>query len=732
MKESTQKGCKRSASLDESPGSSDTWRLLHELKGKITKTVEEKLCEIKNEKKKENPKLCATVEKHTQPEGGSPSHRSTVPATPESTTPEPEPLEMDPAQLEVGTPVNVTSSPQRSFFKAAETSFRNKIRPKLSELRQRRKKVSDFEGSVSMSDVNDENKQETYEVIDEEGVESAFEVQEEDESTPTEQSTPARTWSFIGHLGLLCKRRDVQTLLVWPLVCALVPVPSTLRDMVLGALLMHILHRVYQWFWQAGANALEQPLQVPDYRTMPILQVPAVHEYQHLQKYEKVRKRAMWNESAPRLSFYHQRIFDISGCTIKLLPEGLARKSKKYPIAVVLGQDSRIGMTVPDTFKDTIEEDEEYDDEAESSIQEENSEDDAFYLVTSSMVEQNQLYLFARTDREKDDWVRRLVAASKVHTTMPDSELPTPSDAQEKLEPVTPVGLPELELHRHISRFLQQVHKQHPSTKSKQATKSSPEPCPEDKPVDEVCDVREPETAWFNALLSRVLFDVELTVSELDLGVALPVVHRTSAPHMDERGLWVDLDISYEGSASISVETKLNLVKLTKADSMESSSGSNKDAPSDLKSLSRSPMFDSDMEDSAESSSDEDVPETSVDDSAGAAGGSGGSMGKMLFRMATKITTSRYFQQASEIRYIRRAMEEMSNTKVMVKVELKGLVGNPELRLAAKAKLGERLVTLSQVTDWIEGKLCVEFQKVFVLPNMDEIIIPVMNGKLPN
>jgi hypothetical protein len=61
-----------------------------------------------------------------------------------------------------------------------------------------------------------------------------------------------------------------------------------------------------------------------------------------------------------------------------------------------------------------------------------------------------------------------------------------------------------------------------------------------------------------------------------------------------------------------------------------------------------------------------------------------------------------------------------------------GFRGNPELRLAAKAKLGDRLVTLSQVTEFIENKLCVEFQKVFVLPNMDELIVPVMNGKVPN
>lgn len=79
--------------------------------------------------------------------------------------------------------------------------------------------------------------------------------------------------------------------------------------------------------------------------------------------------------------------------------------SKKYPICIVLRQDSRVGISVPETFKDVIEEHGEDEGEDESMRgEEENSEDDAFYLVTSSMVEQNQLYLFARTDREKDDW----------------------------------------------------------------------------------------------------------------------------------------------------------------------------------------------------------------------------------------------------------------------------------------------------------------------------------------
>lgn len=66
---------------------------------------------------------------------------------------------------------------------------------------------------------------------------------------------------------------------------------------------------------------------------------------------------------------------------------------------MILRQDSRVGFSVPETFKDVID-----DNGEEDEGQDENSEDDAFCVVTSSMVEQNQLFLFARTDREKDDW----------------------------------------------------------------------------------------------------------------------------------------------------------------------------------------------------------------------------------------------------------------------------------------------------------------------------------------
>ena len=40
-----------------------------------------------------------------------------------------------------------------------------------------------------------------------------------------------------------------------------------------------------------------------------------------------------------------------------------------------------------------------------------------------------------------------------------------------------------------------------------------------------------------------------------------------------------------------------------------------------------------------------------------------------------KIAASRYFQQATEYKYIKKAMEEVSNTRLMLTVELKSVVG---------------------------------------------------------
>lgn len=95
---------------------------------------------------------------------------------------------------------------------------------------------------------------------------------------------------------------------------------------------------------------------------------------------------------------------------------------------------------------------------------------------------------------------------------------------------------------------------------------------------------------WLNALIGRVLFDFmhdpgftmkvrdriqrklssiklpyfieELLVTELSLGKSSPMIHKAGKPILDEKGLWVDADLTYEGLIILTLQTKLNLMKL--------------------------------------------------------------------------------------------------------------------------------------------------------------------------
>ena len=40
------------------------------------------------------------------------------------------------------------------------------------------------------------------------------------------------------------------------------------------------------------------------------------------------------------------------------------------------------------------------------------------------------------------------------------------------------------------------------------------------------------------------------------------MAHRASRPKLDERGLWIDLDVTYDGTACFTLVTKLNLMKI--------------------------------------------------------------------------------------------------------------------------------------------------------------------------
>uniref|UniRef100_A0A3Q2R276 Testis-expressed protein 2-like n=1 Tax=Fundulus heteroclitus TaxID=8078 RepID=A0A3Q2R276_FUNHE len=292
--------------------------------------------------------------------------------------------------------------------------------------------------------------------------------------------------------------------------------------------------------------------------------------------------------------------------------------------------------------------------------------------------------------------------------------------------------------------------------------------------------------AWINSLVGRIFWDFlrekywanqvahkiqkklskiklpyfmnELTLADLDMGSCLPQVLTTSKPTLDRRGLWLDLELMYTGCLQMTLETKMNLCKLGKE---------GEDEPHNILEnlqMGSKPrlciLVDSDEESSSAGSSDEEElppsdPQSPLGDrsSPGAADGhTGGSTGRKILRFVDKITKSKYFQKATENEYIKKKIAEVSNMPLMLSVEVLELSGTltinipppptdriwysfrvpPRLDLHVRPMLGEREVTFTHVTEWIERKLQCEFQKIFVMPNMDDLYLPLMTSGLEN
>ncbi|NXN97241.1 TEX2 protein, partial [Rhinopomastus cyanomelas] len=303
------------------------------------------------------------------------------------------------------------------------------------------------------------------------------------------------------------------------------------------------------------------------------------------------------------------------------------------------------------------------------------------------------------------------------------------------------------------------------------------------QPGEDVAGRSELCVAWLNALVGRVFWDFlreqywadqvsskiqkklskiklpyfmnELTLTELDMGTSIPSVLSTSSPTINDRGLWVDMEVTYSGSLQMTLETKMNLCKLGKESAAEESSPAEAGAEGARPRLIL--LADSDAESSSAGSSDEEDVATAEPTGAlgvpppGTEGHvSGNSTSRKILRFVDKIAKSKYFQRATENEFIKKKIEEVSNTPLLLTVELQELAGTlavnipppptdrvwysfrvpPQLELKVCPKLGEREVTFLHVTEWIEKKLQHEFQKILVMPNMDDLIIPIMSSGL--
>ncbi|XP_026903811.2 testis-expressed protein 2 isoform X1 [Acinonyx jubatus] len=525
---------------------------------------------------------------------------------------------------------------------------------------------------------------------------------------------------------------------------------------------------------------------------------------------KNISRRASYNETKPEVTYISQKIYDLSDSKIYLVPKSLARKriwNKKYPICIELGRQDDF-MSKAQTDKETSEEKP----PAERELGGEDPKKPPHPQEGTRSGQRDQiLYLFGRTGREKEEWFRRFILASKLKSEIkkppgvsgskpgvlpshsrhnsPSGHL-THSRSSSKGSVEEVMSQPKqkelvgsvrqkmlLDYSVYMARCVPQENRS-PQRSPVQSAESSPtagKKLPEAPPSEE-----EEQEAWVNALLGRMFWDFlgekywsdlvskkiqmklskiklpyfmnELTLTELDMGVAVPKILQAFKPYVDHQGLWIDLGMSYNGSFLMTLETKMNLTKLGKEPLVEALKvgeiGKEGCRPRAYC------LADSDEESSSAGSSDEDdAPEPSAGDKPllpGAEGYVGGHRTSKIMRFVDKITKSKYFQKATETEFIKKKIEEVSNTPLLLTVEVQECRGTlavnipppptdriwygfrkpPYVELKARPKLGEREVTLVHVTDWIEKKLEQEFQKVFVMPNMDDVYIPIMHSAM--
>ncbi|NWH46505.1 TEX2 protein, partial [Fregata magnificens] len=523
-----------------------------------------------------------------------------------------------------------------------------------------------------------------------------------------------------------------------------------------------------------------------------------------------IPRRATFEEEILDATFVSHCCYDLTDAKVFLCPPSLARKrtwNQKYPICVLL----------PDPVEVECRSSKEHDAER----QRDEGTKVALGQDVPGDCRERYLYLFGRTGREKEEWYQHLVQASRrtpsssrgearagekqpswpllcVGPALRSSGSSSGGSAEDIPSAVPPKDLAGsvrqkifLDYSTYMARFVPAQVGGSPDrspshgalgspTPTKGLTASVPPQLGEDGARrSEAC------MAWMNALVGRIFWDFlrerywaeqvsskiqkklskiklpyfmnELTLTELDMGTSVPSVLSASNPTINDRGLWVDMEVTYSGSLQMTLETKMNLCKLGKESAAEESS------PAEAGREGARPrlilLADSDAESSSAGSSDEE--DVAAAEHAGALGErvlppgaeghvSGNSTSRKILRFVDKIAKSKYFQKATENEFIKKKIEEVSNTPLLLTVEVQELAGTlavnipppptdrvwysfrlpPQLELKVRPKLGEREVTFLHVTEWIEKKLQHEFQKILVMPNMDDLIIPIMRSGL--
>uniref|UniRef100_A0A914GVW9 SMP-LTD domain-containing protein n=1 Tax=Globodera rostochiensis TaxID=31243 RepID=A0A914GVW9_GLORO len=257
-----------------------------------------------------------------------------------------------------------------------------------------------------------------------------------------------------------------------------------------------------------------------------------------------------------------------------------------------------------------------------------------------------------------------------------------------------------------------------------------------------------------------------LELSTLDLGTTTPQIVKVYNPTVNEWGIWCDFEVKYDGMIRLVLETRVNLMKLKSVSESSSTAAVDSSKCGDeqqrhscsgaqtLPSLASSTSTyrippnrysDEEIPESPETSPDEEFgSKLKLDESALTNNSKRMKTGQKLISLVDRIAHSKYFREATELKPIRKMMEEISSMRLLLNVDVTALEGTmtynfppppsdrlwyafrtpPRMSVKAVPQVGDRSVELSTLSEWIENKLQLILEKNLVLPNMDDVIIP--------
>ncbi|NXX83897.1 TEX2 protein, partial [Urocolius indicus] len=525
-----------------------------------------------------------------------------------------------------------------------------------------------------------------------------------------------------------------------------------------------------------------------------------------------IPRRATFEEEILNATFISHRCYDLTNAKVFLCPSNLARKrtwNKKYPICILLPEPVQVECRSSEEHDTELQRD-----EGTKKVQGQDVPGDCreryLYLFGRTGREKEEWYQHLMRascgipSSSRDMSSHAISRPARVPVSPGAGLAPQSSgsssggsteDIPSALPPKDLAGSVRqnifLDYSTYMARFVPAQVGGSPEQSPSHGALGSPTPTKglvssvPPQPSEAVAGRSEGCMAWMNALVGRIFWDFlreqywaeqvsnkiqkklskiklpyfmnELALTELDMGTSIPSVLSASNPTVNDQGLWVDMEVTYSGSLQMTLETKMNLSKLGKESAAEESS------PAEAGREGAKPrlilLADSDAESSSAGSSDEE--DISAAEPVGALGErvpppgteghvSGNSTSRKILRFVDKIAKSKYFQKATENEFIKKKIEEVSNTPLLLTVEVQELAGTlavnipppptdrvwysfrvpPQLELKVRPKLGEREVTFLHVTEWIEKKLQHEFQKILVMPNMDDLIIPIMRSGL--